>query len=88
MIIDPKTGKPTASDGPTGREFGVVEICKDGHYSWQVMIPSGAPSLDKLEMAHVLSLLLQSIIQNLRTNVVQEKVKQAMQNAGQILKEK
>lgn len=78
MIIDPKTGRPTASDGPTGKKFEVVETMKDGVVSWNIVIPAGAPNMETIEMAHVLSMLLQSVVQNIRVSVAQQKIKAAM----------
>ena len=54
MIIDPKTGQPTASDGPTGRQFNVIEIAKDGKRSWAVLMPSGTVPVDADEASEFL----------------------------------
>jgi hypothetical protein len=78
-IIDPKSGRPVASNGPTGKKFEVIETMHDGAVSWSVTIPAGAPGMTPIEMAHVMSMCLQSVIQNIRVSVEQQKIKAAMQ---------
>lgn len=80
MIIDPKTGKPTASDGPTGRQFNVMEVAKNGKISWSVIIPSGHIGIDADEMISVMSLLIHTISQQIRTHAAQQKVAGAIQS--------
>ncbi len=80
MTILGTDGQPTASNGPTGKRFEVVEECHNGAYGWKVILPANAVEMDKLEMAHVMNLVLGSLLQNIRTSVAQQKVKAAMQS--------
>lgn len=77
MILDGQ-GKPTASDGPTGRQFNCMEVCKDGKRSWAVIIPSGKVPIDADEMISVMSLLIHTIAQQIRAHAAQAKVGEAL----------
>ena len=78
MILDGQ-GKPTASDGPTGRQFNIVEVAKEGKKSWAVVIPSGKVPVDADEMISVMALLIHTVSQQIRSMAAQQKVGAALQ---------
>ena len=79
MITDAQ-GRPVASDGPTGKQFNVIEVMKDNKRSWSIMIPSGHPELAADELIAVMGLLIHSLSVQQLAHMATQKVKNVMQN--------
>lgn len=78
MITDER-GRPIASDGPTGRQFNLVEKMSNGKRTWGIVIPSGAVELEADELVQVMGLMIHVLATQQRAHAATQKVNDVMQ---------
>lgn len=79
MILDDK-GRPTASDGPTGRQFIVMEKMTNNKRTWGIVIPHGAVELEADELVQVMGLLIHVLATQQRAHAATQKVNGVLQS--------